>query len=91
MKHPTKRAVINDGGASDSATQIKRLYEQLGIDAGLNLDALSDVLTDPNWLQGPAVICWLACPKAGSGWHKKLYDTLDEAAGLRDDLTFVVR
>ena len=26
MKHPIKRAVINDLGASDSMTQIKRLY-----------------------------------------------------------------
>ena len=91
MKHAIKRAVINDLGASDSVTQIKRLCEQLGIAAGLNLDALADVLTDPNWLQGPTVICWLACPKARSGWHKTLYDTLEEAAGVRDDLTFVVR
>ena len=91
MQHPTKRAVINGMGSSDSGTQIKRLYEQLGIAAGQNLDALADVLSDPNWMQGPVVICWLACPKARSGWNATLYDTLEEAAGKRDDLTFIVR
>ena len=45
MQNPTKRAVINGMGSDDSTTQIKRLYEQLGIAAGVNLDALADVLT----------------------------------------------
>ena len=91
MQNPTKRAVINGMGSDDSTTQIKRLNEQLGIAAGVNLDALADVLTDPNWLPGPVVICWLACPKGRSGWRATLYDTLEEAVGKRDDLTFVVR
>jgi len=90
-QHPTRRAVINGAGAHDCPTQITRLYEQLGVVAGRNLDALADVLTDPNWVQGPAVVCWLACPKNREGWQARLYDTLDEASKKRDDLTFVVR
>ena len=91
MNHPTRRAVINGLGAADCPTQITRLYEQLGLAAGVNLDALADVLGDPNWLPGPAVICWLACPKSRSGWIDSLHQTLEEAADQRDDLTFVVR
>jgi len=91
MQNPTKRAVINGLGSEDSTTQIKRLYEQLGIVAGVNLDALADVLTDANWLPGPVVICWLACPSGRSGWRATLYDTLQDAEDKRDDLTFVVR
>ena len=91
MNHPTRRAVINGLGAHDCPTQIARLYEQLGIEAGRNLDAVADVLGDPNWLLGPAVICWLACPKSRTGWIDTLYQTLEEAADRRGDLTFVVR
>ncbi|MGB1147815.1 MAG: barstar family protein [Alphaproteobacteria bacterium] len=91
MQHPTRRVVINGTGADDCPTQITRLYEQLGINAGRNLDALADVLTDPNWLPGPAVVCWLACPKSRSGWQATMYNTISEAAAKRDDLTFVER
>jgi hypothetical protein len=88
---PTRRAVITGSGAEACPTQITRLYEQLGVEAGRNLDALADVLSDPNWLPGPVVVCWLACPKSRSGWQASLYDTLRDAAAARDDLTFVER
>lgn len=85
------RATILGAGADDKTTQLSRLYEQLGVQAGKNLDALADILGDPNWVPGPTVICWLACPKRRDDWQAKLYDTISEAAQQRDDLTFVVR
>ena len=83
------RAVITAYGADDCPTQIKRIYEQLGCSAGHNLDALNDVLTDPNWVQGPAVVIWLSVPKNLDGWRKTLCDTLTEAAAKRPDLEFI--
>lgn len=91
QNHPSRRAVILGHGAEDCPTQLKRLYEQLGVSAGQNLDALADILGDPNWVQGPAVICWLACPKNRDDWQAKLYEVIEEASQQRDDLTFVVR